>query len=238
MVSDVDDVIPPWPAPCLWTTDSRRFAVRRIYAVGRNYAEHAREMGASGSEAPFFFMKPADTLLAAQAAEQTLQLNYPPLTRDLHHEVELAVALGAGGRDLTLAQAQGCIAGCAVALDMTRRDLQAQAKAAGRPWEIGKVFEGAVPCGRLSPRADAPQDAAIRLHVNGTLRQQGRTTQMIANVPAIIQALSRAWTLAPGDLILTGTPAGVSTVQVADELLAQIDGLESLQVCITPPLAP
>ena len=212
-----------------------RFPIHRIYCVGRNYAEHAREMGASGQEPPFFFLKPADAVLPV-AADTTGELPYPSLTQDLHHEVELVVALGQGGRDIAAADALTHIYGYAVGLDMTRRDLQAALKKQGRPWCIAKGFEASAPIGPLTPAAQwagaqtgEPQ-ANITLHVNGALRQNGHTEQMLCGVAETIAQLSRAWTLQPGDLIFTGTPAGVGAVQRGDVLQAHIDGLQPLSV--------
>ena len=212
-----------------------RFPIHRIYCVGRNYAEHAREMGASGQEPPFFFLKPADAVLPV-AADTTGELPYPSLTQDLHHEVELVVALGQGGRDIAAADALAHIYGYAVGLDMTRRDLQAALKKQGRPWCIAKGFEASAPIGPLTPAAQwagaqtgEPQ-ADITLHVNGELRQNGHTEQMLCGVAETIAQLSRAWTLQPGDLIFTGTPAGVGAVQRGDVLQAHIDGLQPLSV--------
>ena len=212
-----------------------RFPIHRIYCVGRNYAEHAREMGASGQEPPFFFLKPADAVLPV-AADTTGELPYPSLTQDLHHEVELVVALGQGGRDIAAADALAHIYGYAVGLDMTRRDLQAALKKQGRPWCIAKGFEASAPIGPLTPAAQwagaqtgEPQ-ADITLHVNGALRQSGHTEQMLCGVAETIAQLSRAWTLQPGDLIFTGTPAGVGAVQRGDVLQAHIDGLQPLSV--------
>ena len=212
-----------------------RFPIHRIYCVGRNYAEHAKEMGASGQEPPFFFLKPADAVLPV-AADTTGELPYPSLTQDLHHEVELVVALGQGGRDIAAADALAHIYGYAVGLDMTRRDLQAALKKQGRPWCIAKGFEASAPIGPLTPAAQwagaqtgEPQ-ADITLHVNGELRQNGHTEQMLCGVAETIAQLSRAWTLQPGDLIFTGTPAGVGAVQRGDVLQAHIDGLQPLSV--------
>ena len=214
---------------------AERFPIHRIYCVGRNYAEHAREMGASGQEPPFFFLKPADAVLPV-AADTTGELPYPSLTQDLHHEVELVVALGQGGRDIAAADALAHIYGYAVGLDMTRRDLQAALKKQGRPWCIAKGFEASAPIGPLTPAAQwagAPTgepQAHITLHVNGALRQSGHTEQMLCGVAETIAQLSRAWTLQPGDLIFTGTPAGVGAVQRGDVLQAHIDGLQPLSV--------
>ncbi|MGB3425528.1 MAG: fumarylacetoacetate hydrolase family protein [Castellaniella sp.] len=210
-----------------------RFPVRRIYCVGRNYAEHAREMGDSGREPPFFFAKPADAVLnVAEGAEGVLP--YPPLTQDLHHEVELVAALGSGGRDLTPEQAAACIWGYAIGLDMTRRDLQGAAKKAGRPWETGKAFDHSAPIGPLHPAASAGAMArgAITLSVNGQPRQSGDLSDMIWSVPEAIAYLSTLFELRAGDLIYTGTPAGVGAVVAGDLLEGAVEGLGTLRVRI------
>ncbi|MGA0610889.1 fumarylacetoacetate hydrolase family protein [Caldimonas sp. KR1-144] len=205
------------------------FPVRRIYCVGRNYAEHQIEMGGTGREAPFFFMKPADAVVPV-AEGQTGTLPYPTLTADFHHEVELVVAIGQGGANIPAAQALSHVWGYAVGLDMTRRDLQAQAKKAGRPWSISKGFDASAPIGALTPAAQVPgiASAAIELRVNGQPRQASRIDKMIWNVAEIIEHLSAAWTLAPGDLIFTGTPEGVAAVVRGDVLEARVEGLAPL----------
>jgi fumarylpyruvate hydrolase len=206
------------------------FPVHRIYCVGRNYAEHAREMGHSGREPPFFFMKPADAIVPV--AGGVGRMAYPSLTSNLHHEVELVAALGVGGRDIPVERALQHVWGYAVGLDMTRRDLQNDMKKQSRPWCIAKGFEASAPIGPLTPAAQLPgiHAAAITLHVNGTLRQSGRVDGMIWNVAEVIAALSRAWTLAPGDLVFTGTPEGVAAVQPGDRLDAAVEGLEGLRL--------
>jgi fumarylpyruvate hydrolase len=207
------------------------FAVRRIYCVGRNYVEHAVEMGFTGREPPFFFLKPADAVLPVREGHVG-EMHYPSLTKSLHHEVELVVAIGEGGRDIAAADAPGHIWGYAVGLDMTRRDLQGEMKKQGRPWCIGKAFDESAPIGELVPAAACRIDAdtEIRLDVNGALRQQSCIGKLIWSVPEIIEHLSAAWTLAPGDLIYTGTPEGVAAVVVGDTLSASIAGVGSLQV--------
>ena len=208
-----------------------RFPVHRIYCVGRNYAEHAQEMGQSGSEPPVFFLKPADATLAVEAGA-TGELPYPPLTRELHHEVELVVAVGEGGRNIAADQAPRHVFGYAVGLDMTRRDLQAQMKQRGGPWDIGKGFDHAAPIGPITPAAQAGDitGGEISLAVNGQLRQRGSLREMLWSVSRVISHLSTAWMLAPGDLIYTGTPAGVAAVQPGDLLEGRITGLEALRV--------
>jgi fumarylpyruvate hydrolase len=209
------------------------FPVHRIYCVGRNYVDHAIEMGHSGKEAPFFFMKPADAVVpAGQGA--VAQVTYPSLTQNLHHEVELVVAIGTGGSNITPENALNHVWGYAVGLDMTRRDLQNDMKKQGRPWCIGKGFEQSAPIGAITPKSQwALQEACeISLHVNGTLRQKSQLGKLIWSVPDIIAQLSAAWTLAPGDLIFTGTPEGVAAVVAGDTLTAKVDGLAPLEVKI------
>ncbi|WP_374676138.1 fumarylacetoacetate hydrolase family protein [Ideonella sp.] len=231
-------VFPP-PAPvAVPVAGGGQFPVHRIYCVGRNYAEHAVEMGHTGREPPFFFLKPADTVLPVAEGEQGA-MAYPTLTQNLHHEVELVVALGAGGRDVPPERALDLIWGYAIGLDMTRRDLQNDMKKQGRPWCIGKGFEQSAPIGPLHPRARTGEitRGAITLDVNGQRRQTGDIADLIWNVAETIAALSRAWTLAPGDLIYTGTPAGVGAVAAGDQLTASIEGLGSLRLRIDPPLS-
>jgi fumarylpyruvate hydrolase len=210
-----------------------RFPVRRIYCVGRNYAEHAIEMGHTGREAPFFFMKPADALLPVEAGA-TGKMPYPSLTNNLHHEVELVVAIGRGGRNIAAANALEHVWGYAVGLDMTRRDLQSEAKKAGRPWCIGKAFDASAPIGPITRAAAVPgiHRAPIALDVNGTVRQLSHVDRMIWSVAEIIEHLSAAWTLAPGDLIYTGTPEGVAAAVVGDVIESRVEGLDPLRVRI------
>ena len=209
------------------------FPVRRIYCVGRNYVEHAKEMGFTGREPPFFFMKPADAVLPIAEGEVG-RMPYPSLTKDLHHEVELVVAIGAGGKSIAAADAMGHVWGYAVGLDMTRRDLQGEAKKLGRPWDIGKSFDHSAPIGPIRRAAECRVDADTRitLEVNGKVRQQSTIGKLIWSIPEIIEHLSAAWDLAPGDLIFTGTPEGVAAVVAGDTLKARVDGLGSLQVQI------
>lgn len=208
-----------------------RFAVHRIYCVGRNYEEHAKEMGGTGREAPFFFMKPADAVLCAPQG-QALHMPYPPLTKNLHHEVELVVAIGVGGANIAVADAAKHIYGYAVGLDMTRRDLQAEMKKNGRPWCIAKGFDHSAPIGPITPTTEAShiEQAAIFVQVNGQDRQRSVVSKMIWNVAETIAQLSQAWTLEAGDLIFTGTPEGVGPVVRGDVLHAGIDGLGTLTV--------
>ncbi len=226
-------VFNPAPQVVVPTSDGREFPVRRIYCVGRNYVEHAQEMGFSGREPPFFFLKPADTVVPV-AEGQTGAIDYPSLTQNLHHEIELVVAIGKGGRDIAAAAAAGHIWGYAVGLDMTRRDLQGEMKKQGRPWCIGKAFEQSAPIGVLHPigKTGELKSGAITLKVNGELRQKGDLAQLIWNVAETIEHLSRAWTLQPGDLIYTGTPAGVNAVVKGDVMEGAIDGLGTLRVAV------
>ncbi|MCW7539850.1 fumarylacetoacetate hydrolase family protein [Aquabacterium sp. A7-Y] len=209
------------------------FPVHRIYCVGRNYVEHAIEMGHSGREPPFFFMKPADAVLPVGEGDAGA-MPYPPLTANLHHELELVVAIGKGGRDIAPADALDHVWGYAVGLDMTRRDLQNDMKKQGRPWCIGKGFEASAPIGAITPAAAVPgiHDAAIELWVNGQPRQGSRTGKLIWSVAEVISHLSAAWTLAPGDLIYSGTPEGVAAVVRGDLLEARIEGLSPLKLSI------
>jgi len=181
--------------------------VHRIYCVGRNYAEHAQEMGFTGREPPFFFMKPADALVAV-AAGKTGAIDYPSLTQNLHHEIELVVAIGTGGRNITAAVASKHIYGYAVGLDMTRRDLQNEMKKQGRPWCIGKAFDQSAPIGPIMPISQCGEllSGAITLSVGGVVRQTGDLKDLIWSVVETIEQLSAAWALVPGDLIFTGTP--------------------------------
>jgi fumarylpyruvate hydrolase len=208
-----------------------RFPVRRVYCVGRNYAAHAREMGSDPDrEPPFFFCKPGDAVVAVDAGG-LLELPYATQTAELHHEVELVVAIGRGGADIDAAAALDHVFGYGVGLDMTRRDLQQTMRKAGRPWEIGKAFDASAPLGPLQRTAPAA-GAAIELAVNGELRQRGSLDQLIWSVPETIAHLSRYFELQPGDLIFTGTPEGVGAVVPGDLIEARIDGLGELGVRI------
>ena len=219
--------------PVQGTDASALFPVRRIYCVGRNYVEHAIEMGHSGREAPFFFLKPGDAVLPV-AEGSVGRMHYPSLTSNLHHELELVVAIGTGGRDIPAASALDHVFGYAVGLDMTRRDQQNEAKKLGRPWCVSKGFEESAPIGPIRRAAECELSAAtnILLEVNGVKRQASQLGKLIWSVPEIIEHLSQAWTLAPGDLIFTGTPEGVAAVGVGDTLVASVEGLGSLQVQI------
>lgn len=214
--------------------ESQQFPVHRVYCVGRNYAEHAKEMGFTGREPPFFFLKPTDALVPVPAGT-TGQMPYPSLTHQLHHEVELVVAIGKGGRNIPAAQALQHVYGYAVGLDMTRRDLQNDMKKQGRPWCIGKAFDHSAPIGPLVPAKHVPNldQADISLHVNGDLKQCSHISQLIWSVAETIEHLSTAWTLLPGDLIFTGTPEGVGAVERGDVMTGHITGLPTLHVAIT-----
>lgn len=211
---------------------SARFPVRRVFCVGRNYAAHAREMGSDPNrEPPFFFTKPADAVIPASGA-----VPYPPSTNDLHHEIELVVALKAGGKDIDAAQALDLVWGYGVGLDLTRRDLQAVAKDAGRPWDMAKGFDASAPCSALHPVSNVghPAQARIWLEVNGTLRQEGNLDEMIWPIADVIASLSRLVTLAPGDLIYSGTPSGVGALQPGDRVRGGVDGVDTFELTIAP----
>jgi fumarylpyruvate hydrolase len=210
-----------------------RFPVHRIYCVGRNYEEHAKEMGFSGREAPFFFMKPADALVVVKPGE-TGRMPYPTLTSNLHHEIELVVALGKGGKNIAAADAHKHIFGYAVGLDMTRRDLQNEMKKLGRPWSISKGFDHSAPIGAITAAADAPDiaSAEILLQVNGQQRQRSQIAKLIWNISEVIEHLSAAWELQSGDLIYTGTPEGVAAVVAGDSMSAGVTGLQSITVTV------
>ena len=212
------------------------FPVRRVYCVGRNYAAHAREMGFDPvREPPFFFCKPNDDASVVPVAEgATATLPYPPLTKNYHHEAELVVAIGQGGRDIAQADAASHVFGYAAGLDMTRRDLQIAAREQGRPWEVGKAFDFSAPIAPIVRRADAPgiDSAGIVLEVDGAVRQQATIAHLIWSVDEVIANLSSLFTLQPGDLIFTGTPEGVGAVQRGQALVVRIDGLPPLSVRI------
>ena len=205
-----------------------RFPVNRVFCVGRNYAEHAREMGHDPDrEPPFFFMKPSTALVSDGGA-----FPYPALSTDVHHEIELVVAVQTGGRDIAAVSALQHVYGYAVGLDMTRRDLQNQAKKQGRPWDTGKAFDHSAPCSAVMRAAEIghPSAGAITLSVNGTLRQQGDLADLIWNIPDTIAYLSTLFTLLPGDLIFTGTPAGVGPVVRGDTMVGAVAGVGELHV--------
>ncbi len=206
------------------------FPVRRIFCVARNYAAHAREMGHDPErEPPFFFCKPADSILPV-ASNEIGRLPYPSATQNLHHEFELVVALGAGGRDLSPEQADACVWGYACGFDMTRRDLQSRAKDKGQPWDSGKAFDFAAPVSHILPRGQAPLLAhgEIALNVNDSERQRGDLSDMIWSIPEVLAHLSRLWELQPGDLVFTGTPEGVAAVVRGDRMEGRIAGVGTL----------
>jgi len=217
-----------WQPPQLQTTDGEQWPVRHVWCVGRNYAEHAREMGADPNQSPIFFAKPATALV------QATEIAFPERTTALHHEVELAVVLAGGGRHLSPEQAMAVVAGYAVAVDLTRRDVQALAKQAGHPWEMSKAFDQSAPLGLVTPAAQwSPNaDQTISLSVNDQPRQRCALGQMIWDVPALLAALSNEITLWPGDVVLTGTPAGVGPLLVGDRVDAQVDGLTALRFMV------
>jgi len=206
---------------------SQQFPVRRIYCIGRNYADHAIEMGFDpNKEDPFFFQKNGDNI------DTSGNFPYPPETSNVHHEIELVVALKSGGSNISLSESYKHVLGFGVGLDMTRRDLQEQAKKTGRPWEIGKAFEHSAPMGKLSliEKSGTMESGPITLKVNGEIKQQGDLNMMIWKIPEMISHLSKYYTLQAGDLIMTGTPAGVGLVQKGDYLEGSIDKLSNLAV--------
>lgn len=229
-------IFPPMSVVGLPIHDTDQFfPVRRVYCVGRNYADHAREMGSDPTrEPPFFFCKANDAQsIIPVSPNKVNDLPYPPKTQNLHYEVELVVAIGQDGANLSAEQAKDLIFGYAVGLDMTRRDLQNAMKQNGRPWEIGKAFDYAAPIGEIYPVATVDiQNAAISLSVNGEPKQQGNINQLIWNVAETIANLSELFELKAGDLIFTGTPAGVGAVVKGDKMLAQIDGLGNIKLVV------
>lgn len=208
------------------------YPVRRIYCVGRNYAEHIREMGGDERQPPFFFQKPTDAIELDGAA-----IPYPTITDDFQHEIEMVLAIGRGGSDIAQEQAAGHVFGHAVGIDLTRRDVQVAARKAGRPWEIGKGFDKSAPIGLLHPTNGGPllDAGAISLTVNNVVRQEGDLAQMIWNSAEIISQLSRQYRLEPGDLVYTGTPAGVGPVNVGDVIQGRVAGLTPLTITIVSP---
>ncbi len=231
-MSETCYVIPALPQPSLAVQgDSQRFPVRRIWCVGRNYLEHVREMGNDERQPPFFFAKHADMV-----APDGATIPYPPLTNDLHHEVELIVALHSGGLGIAPEQALDHVFGYGVGIDLTRRDLQMASRKKEQPWEIGKSFDQSAPCSALRKAAEIghPSSGAIWLKVNGTERQHGNLTELIWSVPEIIARLSQQVALGAGDLIMTGTPAGVAALAEGDAIECGVDGVATLQVQIGP----
>jgi fumarylpyruvate hydrolase len=215
----------PVLAPVVGTDDM--FPIRRVYCIGRNYAAHAIEMGHDPDrEPPFFFQKNPDNL------DFTGTFPYPEKTSDVHHEVEMVVVLSKGGRNIPVSSALDCVWGYAVGLDMTRRDLQGEAKKMGRPWEVGKAFEGSAPMNSIVPASEIghPAEGAVTLKVNGELRQEGDLNQLIWKVPEMISYLSDYFELAPGDAIMTGTPSGVGPIVAGDTMEAHVAGVGDLVV--------
>ncbi|RED38053.1 fumarylpyruvate hydrolase [Rhodopseudomonas thermotolerans] len=232
-MSNAGFVIAPPPQPALAVAGtSDRFPVRRIWCVGRNYLEHVREMGNDERQPPFFFAKHPD-MVAADGAT----IPYPPLTKDLHHEVELIVALNSGGLNIPVDKALDHVWGYAVGVDLTRRDLQIASRKKEQPWEIGKSFDASAPCGALRPASEIghPATGRIWLSVNGTERQAGDLSEMIWNVPEIIAKLSAQVELAAGDIIMTGTPAGVAALSPGDTIACGVDRIGTLNVTIGQP---
>jgi fumarylpyruvate hydrolase len=221
--------IPPSATPSLAIAgSSERFPLRRVFCVGRNYAAHAREMGNDPDrEPPFFFTKPADAVVPAAGT-----LPYPPATKDMHHEVEMVVALGKGGTNVAVADALDLVWGYGVGLDLTRRDLQAVAKELSRPWDMAKGFDASAPCSELHPVSEVghPANARIWLEVNGAVKQDGNLDEMIWPVADVIAHLSRFVALQPGDLIFSGTPAGVGPLKPGDKVRGGLDGVAGFQL--------
>lgn len=223
-------VVPAWELPSLPVTGSAdRFPVRRIYCIGRNYAAHAREMGADERDPPFFFMKPADAIV-----QNGSTIPYPVATEDYHYEGELVAAIGKGGANISVEDANDHIYGYGVGLDMTRRDLQMIARNMGRPWDMGKGFDQSAPCSEIYPASGIghPADGAIWLKVNGETKQTGDIADMIWNTPESVSYLSGLVRLEPGDLIFTGTPEGVGAVVSGDEIAVHVDGICDLDIKI------
>ena len=223
-------VISPSAPPSLPVAGSSKlFPVRRVWCVGRNYLEHIREMGNDEREPPFFFAKPSDAL-----ARDGATIPYPSLTKDLHFEVELVVALRSGGRNIPVEKANDCIYGYGVGIDLTRRDLQIASRNIKQPWEIGKFFDNSAPCSALRPASEIghPSKGKITLKVNGSLKQEGDLAQMIWNVPETISKLSEMVELAAGDVIFTGTPSGVGPVTQGEKMEGEVEGVGKLTITI------
>ncbi len=223
-------VIPSWELTSLPVVDSEdRFPVRRIYCIGRNYAEHAREMGMDERDPPFFFMKPTDAIVQNGA-----KIPYPPQTKNYHYEGELVVAIGGSASNISVADANNCIYGYGVGLDMTRRDVQIAAREMGRPWDMGKGFDNSAPCSEILPvtKIGHPEQGRIHLAVNGETKQDADIKDMIWNVPESISYLSGLVTLEAGDLIMTGTPAGVGPVISGDTMVVSVEGVTELTCTI------
>jgi fumarylpyruvate hydrolase len=228
--NDVYIITPPKQASVAIAGDAKLFPVRRIFCVGRNYADHAREMGADPTrELPFFFCKPADAVVADGAT-----IPYPPQTKDLQHEVELVAAIAKGGANIARETALDHVFGYGVGIDLTRRDLQQEANDKKRPWDWGKGFDHSAPCSALHPasRIGHPSAGRIHLAVNGVVKQDGNLDEMIWSLPDVIAFISQSMRLEAGDLIYTGTPAGVGAVSPGDVLSAEVDGVAKLTVTI------
>jgi len=233
-MSDSRYVISPPPQATIAVAGTDKvYPVRRIWCVGRNYIEHIREMGQDERAPPFFFAKPADAIVPDGGT-----VPYPPLTKDMHHEVELVVALKGGGRNIPVAKANDCIYGYAVGIELTRHDPQIASRDVKRPWEIGKAFDSSAPCGPLMPASKIghPTKGKIVLKVNGKVRQDGDLNQMIWNVPETISKLSEMVALEAGDVIMTGTPSGVAATVAGDKIECEVEGVGKLSVTIGPPL--
>jgi fumarylpyruvate hydrolase len=233
-MSDSRYVIPPPPQATIAVAETDKvFPVRRIWCVGRNYIEHIREMGQDERAPPFFFAKPADAIVPDGGT-----VPYPSLTKDMHHEVELVVALKSGGRKIPVDKANDCIFGYAVGIDLTRRDLQIASRDVKRPWEVGKAFDASAPCGPLMPatKIGHPTKGKIILKVNGQIRQDGDLNQMIWNIRETISKLSEMVALEAGDIIMTGTPSGVAATVAGDKIECEVEGIGKLSVTIGPSL--
>ncbi|MGC1913891.1 MAG: fumarylacetoacetate hydrolase family protein [Pseudolabrys sp.] len=233
-MSDSRYVIPTPPQATIAVAETDKvFPVRRIWCVGRNYIEHIREMGQDERAPPFFFAKPADAIVPDGGT-----VPYPSLTKDMHHEVELVVALKSGGRKIPVDKANDCIFGYAVGIDLTRRDLQIASRDVKRPWEVGKAFDASAPCGPLMPatKIGHPTKGKIILKVNGQVRQDGDLNQMIWNIPETISKLSEMVALEAGDIIMTGTPSGVAATVAGDKIECEVEGIGKLSVTIGPSL--
>jgi fumarylpyruvate hydrolase len=230
MTETASFVFPAWPRPSIAIRDrSERVPVRRVLCVGRNYAAHARELGNDDRQPPFFFLKPADAVVESGSV-----VPYPPLTKNLHHEIELVVVIGRGGADIAAGRALEHVYGYAVGIDLTRRDLQFEARDAGKPWDWGKSFDRCAPCSAVVPAEciGHPGVARIWLDVNGSVKQDANVSDMIWSVPEVIAAASAAMRLEPGDLIYTGTPAGVGALVPGDRVRGAVDGVGTIEISI------
>lgn len=209
-----------------------KFPVRRIYCVGRNYAAHVREMGGDERDPPFFFQKPTDAIVHSGSV-----VPYPPLTEDFQHEIEFVLAIGKGGRNIAVKDSPGHVFGTAVGIDFTRRDVQVAARKSGRPWEIGKAFDHSAPITAITPFAgdSLPASGPIRLTVNGEIKQQGDLSELIWSCAEVVSILSTQYELVPGDLIYTGTPAGVGPVNPGDKLVGYVEGLPDIEITVGDP---